>query len=486
MPLIDLKTTLKDLKFNTRAPYIVKDINDPPTYNSLSDPITRRRDDVLRLTRMLADTPGAKFISNQAILQAYNKTNYESNAQTLLGQVAAVLSNAVVSTGRAAAITLAQAGLEGSGVRLTLPRPASFYYTDGSTGSSTALTSPEIVNGRGVQTIYSSRNSKYSELQINGEQNKAASKAFEGALNKHNYETEGSYVDLRANPDYLNDLPPTTAGRFAKNGSSITVKGEGKSFFGGTNKSDQVNLLDVGENLEDDNDLFAKIVFAKYNSKGSYSGTKVFRAFIGNISDTFTARWNANEYVGRMEQFFVYTGFTRNFSFPLQVPIFSEAEQPFVYNKVNSLISHTAPEYTGGTGIPSGIITHLEIGDYYKGPGVLNSVGVSIANDVQWSQGPSLLGGKGLILPQVLSLNLQFTPIHEVTPQATFKTVDELENDEYGKFRYVGNARLKLPEAVLEAQARAAEEARLARERAYEEYVRRNDLNSTPFFNPNI
>ena len=169
MPLIDLKTTLKDLKFNTRAPYIVKDINDPPTYNSLSDPITRRRDDVLRLTRMLADTPGAKFISNQAILQAYNKTNYESNAQTLLGQVAAVLSNAVVSTGRAAAITLAQAGLEGSGVRLTLPRPASFYYTDGSTGSSTALTSPEIVNGRGVQTIYSSRNSKYSELQINGE-----------------------------------------------------------------------------------------------------------------------------------------------------------------------------------------------------------------------------------------------------------------------------------------------------------------------------
>jgi hypothetical protein len=438
MPLIDLKTTLKDLKFNTRAPYIVKDINDPPTYNSLSDPITRRRDDVLRLTRMLADTPGAKFISNQAILQAYNKTNYESNAQTLLGQVAAVLSNAVVSTGRAAAITLAQAGLEGSGARLTLPRPASFYYTDGSTGSSTALTSPEIVNGRGVQTIYSSRNSKYSELQINGERNKAATTAFEGALNKHNYETDGSYVDLRANPDYLNDLPPTTAGQFAKKGSSIKVKGEGTKFFGGTNKSDQINLLDVGETT-DANDLFVKILFAKYNFKGTYEGTKLFRGFIGNISDTFTAKWNANEYVGRMEQFFVYTGFTRTISFPIQIPIFSKKEQPIVYNKVNSLISHTAPQYTGGTGIPSGIITYLEIGDYLKTPGVINSIGVSISNDVPWSAGPAIFDDKSLILPQVLSLNLQFTPIHETAPQATLDSLQGVVDSDYNKFRYIGN-----------------------------------------------
>ena len=448
MPLIDLKTTLKDLKFNTRAPYIVKDINDPPVYNSLSDPITRRRDDVLRLTRMLADTPGARFISNQAILQAYNKTNYESNAQTLLGQVAAVLSNAVVSTGRAAAITLAQAGLEGSGARLTLPRPASFYYTDGSTGSSTALTSPEIVNGRGVQTIYSSRNSKYSELQINGEQNKAASKAFEGALNKHNYETEGSYVDLRANPDYLNDLPPTTAGRFAKKGSSITVKGEGKKFFGGTKKSDQINLLDVGETTDTTSDLFVKVLFAKYNFQGTYEGTKLFRGFIGNISDTFNAKWNANEYVGRMEQFFVYTGFTRTISFPIQIPIFSKEEQPIIYNKVNSLISHTAPQYTGGTGIPSGIVTYLEIGDYLKTPGVINSIGVSVSNDVPWSAGPKIFArtlddgtvvDRSLVLPQVLSLNLQFTPIHETTPQVSLDTLDEVVNSSYNKFRYIGN-----------------------------------------------
>ena len=160
-----------------------------------------------------------------------------------------------------------------------------------------------------------------------------------------------------------------------------------------------------------------------------------------------------------MEQFFVYTGFTRALSFPLQVPIFSSAEQPIVYNKVNSLISHTAPEYTGGTGIPSGIITYLEVGDYYKGPGVLNSVGVSISNDVQWSAGPEKFNGRSLILPQVLSLNMSFTPIHEITPQAIFENDNGVIESNYNKFRYIGNGEKLTEETVtnLEAQARLAE-----------------------------
>jgi len=420
MPLIDLKTTLKDLKFDTRAPYIVKDINNPPVYNSLDNQITRRQDDVLRLTRMLTDIPGAKFVSNQVLLQAYNSANFRKASDSLLAQVAAILGNTIISTGRAAAITLAQAGIEGSGARLTLPQPSSFYYTQGNPGSSTAIFGSEIANERGTQTVFSSRNSKYARLQED---------LIDGVDN---------YIDVRLDESALK--LPTEASISAKARESISVKGEGTYYFGGTNKSDQINLLDVGGTLpEGADDLFTKIVFAKYNSKGEYSGTKVFRAFIGNISDTFTAKWNANEYVGRMEQFFVYTGFTRALSFPLQVPIFSKDEQPIVYNKVNSLISHTAPEYNGTTGIPSGILTYLEIGDYLKTPGIINSVGVTVSNDVQWSPGPATFNKRSLVLPQVLSLNIQFTPIHEITPQITFKTRDELEDDPYGKFRFIGN-----------------------------------------------
>jgi hypothetical protein len=419
MPLIDLKTTLKDLKFDTKAPYIVKDINNPPVYNSLGNQATRRQDDVLRLTRMLTDVPGAKFVSNQVLLQAYNSANFRKASDSLLAQVAAILGNTLISTGRAAAITLAQAGIEGSGARLTLPQPSSFYYTQGNPGSSTAIFGSEIANERGTQTVFSSRNSKYARLQED---------LIDGVDN---------YIDARTNQFALKI--PTDASNNAKARQSIFVKGEGTYYFGGTNKSDQINLLDVGRELEEDNDLYTKVVFAKYNSKGTYEGTKLFRGFIGNISDTFTAKWNANEYVGRMEQFFVYTGFTRALSFPLQVPIFSKVEQPIVYNKVNSLISHTAPQYTGGTGIPSGIVTYLEVGDYYKGPGVLNTVGVSISNDVQWSPGPALFNGRSLVLPQVLSLNISFTPIHEATPQATFDKFADVATSEYNKFRYIGN-----------------------------------------------
>ena len=433
MPLIDLKTKLKDLKFDTRAPYIVQDVNNPPRYNSLSDPIKRRTDDVLRLTKMLTDVPGTKFISNQTLLQAYNSNNYDSNARTLLGQVADILSNVVISTGRAATISIAQAGIEGSGLRLVLPRPATFYYTDNDAASATTVSNPVVANGRGTKTLYSSRTSKYANLLKNNN-NSEFGNVYDEDLSKSNYNLSENYVDLTE----TSVSPATEAGMAAQAGTSIKVKGEGKYFFSGVKKSDSINLLDVGTDLKDDDDLFVKAIFSKYGKDGNHTGTKVFRAFIGNISDSFTARWNPVEYMGRMEQFFIYTGFTRTLSFPLTVPIFSQAEQLPVYNKVNSLISHTAPQYTGETGIPSGVITYLHLGDYIKTAGILNSVQVSINNDVPWSRGNEVNNKRPLILPQVLELQIQFTPIHDRTPQYDATTVEE-KRTVGDSFRYVGN-----------------------------------------------
>ena len=435
MPLIDLKTKLKDLKFGTRAPYIVKDVNNPPTYNSLSDPASRRIDDVTRLTKMLTHTPGAKFIANQTLLQAYNSNNYDSDARTLLGQVADILSNVVISTGRAATISIAQAGIEGTGIRLALPRPATFYYTDRETAGSLTVSSPTVANERGVKTIYSSRTSKYAKLAIRGNENSIYGNVNEEDLNRHKYDLSENYVDLKES----SVSPPTEAGQAAQLGVSVKVKGEGKYYFGGAKKSDQINLLDVGSNTEEDDNLSIKVVFSKFGKDGNHTGTKVFRAFVGNISDTFAARWNPVDYMGRMEQFFVYTGFSRSISFPLMVPIFSQAEQSVVYNKVNSLISHTAPEYNGSSGIPSGVITYLEIGDYLKSAGVITNIGVTVANEVPWSLGPIQENGKTLVLPQVLNLQVQFLPIHDRTPQATFDSIATLQSKNETTFRYIGN-----------------------------------------------
>ena len=426
MPLIDLKTTLKDLKFNSKAPYVVKDINNPPTYNALSNPAEARIDDVSRLVKMLTDVPGAKFIAKQALLQATNPGNYRSERASLIGRVAEAIGRTVISTARTGIVTISQAGVTGTGLHFALQQPP-YYYTDRQPGGAEVLRGGVVVQDRNTRTIYSTRTSVHSDI-LNNTANKNYGKD-DLAVVRESFRA-GPKSDLRNSPI---DIATTRAGKEAIAKGKISFV-EDEDEIGGT-FSDRVNLLEIGE--QDDYGTIP-VLFGKYNSNGQYTGMKAFRAFVGNLSDNYQASWTSNQYVGRMEQFFVYTGFSRTLSFPLTVPIFSEEEQLIVYNKVNSLVSHTAPQYINGTGIPSGVITYLRIGDYIQTAGVINSVGVSITNDVPWSYGGLTSTDKRLILPQVLELQVQFTPIHDRTPQYDATTITQ-KRTSGETFRYIGN-----------------------------------------------
>ena len=184
--------------------------------------------------------------------------------------------------------------------------------------------------------------------------------------------------------------------------------------FSGKGNSDSVNLLDIGQG--DPSDDLVPVIFKLY---GKEESRLVFRGFLQNISDNFNGNWNTVNYVGRMEQFYNYTGFTRTLNFQLVVPIFSVAEQPIVYNKVNSLVSHTAPTYQEGSNLPQGNITDMTLGNYIKSNGILNNVSITIANEVPWSYSSEgeYAGAETRLLPQVLTLSIQFTPIHSKAPQ---------------------------------------------------------------------
>lgn len=433
MPLLDLKTELKDLKFNTRAPYIVKDINNPPTYNALSKPIEARLDDVSRLAKMLTDGPGAKFAANQALLQIGNPQNYQSERTSLIGRVAEAIGRSVVSIVRTGVVTLAQAGVTGTGARFTLQQPP-YYYTDRQPGGAEVVRGGNVVQDRNTRTIYSTRTSVHSDIR-----NNTANKNYGNdnlAVVRQDYRV-GPKSDLRNDPSLY---ATTAAGQQASFGGKIAFVRDVDQIGGST--SDRINLLDI--DAPTDNYGTIPVFFGKYESNGNYTGVKAFRAFIGSINDNFQASWAGQQYVGRMEQFFVYTGFSRTLSFPLTVPIFSEAEQLIVYNKVNSLLSHTAPQYTNNTGIPSGVITYLRIGDYLQTPGVINSISVSVKDEVPWSYGGETSTGKRMILPQVLELQVQFTPIHDRTPQydSTLLGRKRIDNQ---SFRYVGNSQTLAP-----------------------------------------
>ena len=428
MPLIDLKTTLKDLKFNSKAPYVVKDINNPPTYNALSNPAEARIDDVSRLVKMLTDVPGAKFIAKQALLQATNPGNYRSERASLIGRVAEAIGRTVISTARTGIVTISQAGVTGTGLHFALQQPP-YYYTNRQPGGSEVLRGGVVVQDRDTRTIYSTRTSVHSDIT----QNTANRNYGNDTLNENKLRV-GPKSDLRNAPSLY---APTAAGQQASAGGKVYFVNDNDE-IGGT-FSDRVNLLDI--HSEDKDYGTIPVLFGKYEAKGGYTGLKAFRAFIGNISDSYQASWTSQQYVGRMEQFFVYTGFSRTLSFPLTVPIFSEDEQQIVYNKVNSLVSHTAPQYINQTGIPSGVISYLRIGDYLQSAGVINSVSVSVNNDVPWSaplKDSNAVGARKLILPQVLELQIQFTPIHERTPQYDATTIAE-KRTTGDRFRYIGN-----------------------------------------------
>lgn len=383
MPLIDLRTNLKSLSYNGNGPYIQKDINNPGP--PAAGFIQARVDDTSRILRLLGDR-GVVFASKQALLLAGTK------GLGAIPQAAGILANIV-----------AQVPVNGTGTHF-LPIGRNLYYTGVDNASSRALAGREIGAASGRPFGFD----RPSRIVDRTSAYRRAS--FTSNLDQQiNYAPGGEFVK------------PTDAILAVQSGNPITIntfKGTGSLdsiySFSGKGNSDRTNLLDIGQG--DPSDDLVPVIFKLYKNDKS---RLIFRGLIQNINDNFNGNWNTVNYVGRMEQFFNYTGFTRTLSFQLVIPIFSVEEQPIVYNKVNSLVSHTAPTYQPKSNLPQGNITNMTLGNYIKSNGILNSVSISIANEVPWSYSNpgEYQGQETRLLPQVLTLSIQFTPIHSKAPQ---------------------------------------------------------------------
>lgn len=380
MPLINLQTNLKSLSYNGNGPYIEKDINNPG--RPASEYIQGRVDDTTRMLRLLGDK-GIAFTSKQALLLAGTK------GLAAVPQAGNILANIV-----------AQVPVNGTGTHF-LPIDRNVYYTAVTDASERALYGGTIGNTSGKPYTPASR----TVDRIS---------AYERA----NFTTAlGEEVTYPKGSEYTK---PTEAVLTVQTGGKITINSaqglDTKYQFAETKKSDSVNLLDIGQG--DPSDDFVPVFFKLYGKPQDQDSRLLFRGFISNLSDTFNGTWNGVSYVGRMEQFFTYAGFTRSISFQLTIPIFSEAEQPIVYNKANSLASYTAPYYQPESNLPQGNILSMSIGNYIATNGILNSVGITVANEVPWSYSKEgeYLEGEARLLPQVLTLNITFTPIHRQAP----------------------------------------------------------------------
>ena len=118
--LINLQTDLKSLRYGSDKPYITKDINNPPSSNQTGMQITKRIDDLSRISQMLIDRPGLKFLGNQALLQQIDiqdklQKNRDKGNRTLAGAILQQALGTVKQTAKILGSTLAQVPVNGTG-----------------------------------------------------------------------------------------------------------------------------------------------------------------------------------------------------------------------------------------------------------------------------------------------------------------------------------------------------------------------------------
>lgn len=145
-----------------------------------------------------------------------------------------------------------------------------------------------------------------------------------------------------------------------------------------------------------------------------------FRAFLGAITDQYSADWEGYRFVGRGDKVWNYQGSSRAINFSFKVAAQSRAEMRPLYQKLNYLASSLSPDYNKG--YMKGNLIRLTIGDYLMYvPGFITSLTYTIPEEASWEialNSPETGEDTGLMeTPKYFEVDVAFTPIHDFTPR---------------------------------------------------------------------
>jgi hypothetical protein len=179
---------------------------------------------------------------------------------------------------------------------------------------------------------------------------------------------------------------------------------------------DQINASAVGTDLSND-DL---VQFRIKGIEGTNIQTLAFRAFLGSISDNYSATLNTQQYVGRGENFYTYGGQTRKISLSWTVAALSRKELLPMYKRLSYLASMTAPIYVNG--FMQGPLVSLTIGGYiYDLPGYIEGFSLEMAEDSTWEIAINPSGSKDDTISQLTHVikvsGFNFQPIPNYLPE---------------------------------------------------------------------
>jgi len=186
---------------------------------------------------------------------------------------------------------------------------------------------------------------------------------------------------------------------------------------------EQNNLEPQSENNSAYDDLI-KFYFELINNDNKSSSFLFFRAYLNNLGDNFKADWQSYRYVGRGENFYKYTGFSRDISLSFTIYAHSRVEMIPIYKKLNELVGVTAPSYSK-PGLMRGNFIRMTVGDYLLDvPSIIQSINLKPSFEAGWDinreeNGESIkLNSDDYVgqLPRLIEVDLSFTPIHNFTP----------------------------------------------------------------------
>lgn len=178
------------------------------------------------------------------------------------------------------------------------------------------------------------------------------------------------------------------------------------------NASPIINRYNLDETALDEYKDFIKFRFALIDTQDPLRDEVIlFRAFLDDYNDNLQGKWTPHQYNGRAEDFYTYSGFGREINFNFKVGAQSEEELLPLYFKLNALMGSTAPEYINRR--MRGRYIRITLGDILSDtPGFFNNINITWNPSYVWEIKPDKQ------LPQVISVNCNFTPIHDFAPQS--------------------------------------------------------------------
>lgn len=171
-------------------------------------------------------------------------------------------------------------------------------------------------------------------------------------------------------------------------------------------------LIDIQDKLPED--------FIKFRIKDVNTGRIIqFPAYLEDITDNSSAEYTPTRYIGRADQTYVYSGYTRSISFGFKVAALSKRDLPVMWSKIDYLKQLTLPLYdTGLLGTedneprPKAPFVELTIGDLYVDqPGYFSSINLTIPQSSNWET------KDGHQLTHICNVSVDFTYIGKKLPK---------------------------------------------------------------------